>query len=493
MRAFVPLLDAEEPLDVEIFTSGLLGTSQVGQFVADAADYAVNHPAPAGMALLCALSALGETEEIRSAASAGARELGRTGVASPSWAGDLGRVTVGACWSLADVYGDQATLYCEFAYGAKVHAVMALLDFNHLGGWVKDVWVTDRPHEVLSEMQAQSGSGLTVLEPKAPADCRRLLENGFAATGMIWRPEVAETFHEYRALALARCRALPEAASTVDDDSVVPESEPEAIVAEFLGSPQAAALTDVQASTRCARLIADFGADHDAGRITRVSPAKTEAFLHGWLPESVILTERERDAMPAVFQAWVRWAAGRHRLPEAASQELTEIAAECAGDFVAEYRDQRSAYLEGLELGDEAAARDALDRRRFAMPHVRTRIGDEDYPSLNPADPDERRILIEGEHPEWHELLDNPDFEGEIDGVNPRLHLTVHEVVANQLWDNDPPETWAAAKRLLGSGMQRHDVLHQLAGSVSNHIFRAVRGEQPADLASFLDDLDSLG
>jgi len=136
---------------------------------------------------------------------------------------------------------------------------------------------------------------------------------------------------------------------------------------------------------------------------------------------------------------------------------------------------------------------DVLDRRAFAMPYVGTWIGDEDYPRLNPADPDERGILVKGEHPEWHDLLADPSFDGEVDGVNPRLHLAMHEIVANQLWDDDPPEAWRAAQRLLAAGADRHDVLHQLGGAVMEHLYTALTAGEPVDPVAYRKALDGLG
>jgi hypothetical protein len=138
-----------------------------------------------------------------------------------------------------------------------------------------------------------------------------------------------------------------------------------------------------------------------------------------------------------------------------------------------------------------AALQGVLDRRRFAMPYVGTRIGDEDYPRLDPGDPDERRLLIEGEHPEYHDVLHDPGFDGEIDGVDPRLHVAVHEIVATQLWDDDPPEAWKAAQRLVAGGADRHDVLHRLAGVVATHLHATLSGGT-FDLDAYRRDLDSL-
>jgi hypothetical protein len=40
----------------------------------------------------------------------------------------------------------------------------------------------------------------------------------------------------------------------------------------------------------------------------------------------------------------------------------------------------------------------------------------------------------------------------------------VQRVVA-ELWDGEPEETFAAARRLFASGADRHDIIHTLAGT----------------------------
>jgi light-regulated signal transduction histidine kinase (bacteriophytochrome) len=41
------------------------------------------------------------------------------------------------------------------------------------------------------------------------------------------------------------------------------------------------------------------------------------------------------------------------------------------------------------------------------------------------------------------------------DMINPALHIAMHEIVANQLWADNPPEVWAIAQRLLADGYDR--------------------------------------
>jgi Plasmid pRiA4b ORF-3-like protein/Domain of unknown function (DUF1841) len=199
-----------------------------------------------------------------------------------------------------------------------------------------------------------------------------------------------------------------------------------------------------------------------------------------------------------VVTAWVRWAGERTGLDPAAVAQLVDVARDCGEDFREAYEEGADAspirqFLRGLDTGgDLADARDALDRRMFAMPYFGTRIGEEDYPRLDPGDPDERRLLIEGEHPEYHAVLEDPGFDGEIDGVNPRLHIAIHEVVANQLWEDDPAEAWRAAKRLHDAGVDRHDVLHQLGSVVAAQLHGALTNRQAVDHAAYRQALDAL-
>jgi hypothetical protein len=140
-----------------------------------------------------------------------------------------------------------------------------------------------------------------------------------------------------------------------------------------------------------------------------------------------------------------------------------------------------------------AEVEDTLDRRVFAMPYYGTTIGGEDFPRLDPADSDERGLLIRGEHPEYHKALADPSWTGEIDGVNPRLHLVLHEMIASQLWDGDPLEAWQAARRLRDSGMDRHDVLHELMAVAAEHLHPALVSAEPFDLDAYRRALNGLG
>jgi hypothetical protein len=64
----------------------------------------------------------------------------------------------------------------------------------------------------------------------------------------------------------------------------------------------------------------------------------------------------------------------------------------------------------------------------------------------------DRHLLILAYHPELQDAIENqvPELKLHGETVNPQLHVTLHEIVANQLWDDNPRRAWRTAQRLLG-------------------------------------------
>lgn len=117
-----------------------------------------------------------------------------------------------------------------------------------------------------------------------------------------------------------------------------------------------------------------------------------------------------------------------------------------------------------------------------------------DLALLDPADADERRVLIEAEHPELATAMRDGQRETLLAGqtINPNLHLALHQVVAQQIWDDDPRETWQTAQRLTALAYDRHQVLHMLMFVVGEDARRAVIGDpprRPAEIAQAFEEL----
>jgi len=117
-----------------------------------------------------------------------------------------------------------------------------------------------------------------------------------------------------------------------------------------------------------------------------------------------------------------------------------------------------------------------------------------DLAVLDPAAPDDRSFLIRCEHLEFAEALDSGLDEIVVAGqvMNPHLHLTIHEVVANQVWEGDPPEVTETARRLDRSGYDRHEVFHMIGSVMSEEMWLVMRHHQQADLGQIKRKLAAL-
>lgn len=133
-------------------------------------------------------------------------------------------------------------------------------------------------------------------------------------------------------------------------------------------------------------------------------------------------------------------------------------------------------------------------RLDFACPPGQGLFGEFELELLDPADPDERRFLILADHPELAEAIEDEHEEIMVGGesINPRLHITIHEIVASQLWADDPPEVWQTARRLLDAGYERHEILHMIGSALTSEIWTLLHEQKPADTSRYLRALEAL-
>jgi hypothetical protein len=155
----------------------------------------------------------------------------------------------------------------------------------------------------------------------------------------------------------------------------------------------------------------------------------------------------------------------------------------------------------GLSSSDLPAGRrrilgqscDESEESRAAPPGHGTYQG-LDLELLNPDDEDERGFLLEAQHLEMAEALERHEEITTESGetVNPRLHVTLHGVVANQLLADDPPETWQTVRRLAGLGYDWHNVMHMIMELVSQDFYRVMAEKRPFDRADYVRRLNAL-
>lgn len=95
-----------------------------------------------------------------------------------------------------------------------------------------------------------------------------------------------------------------------------------------------------------------------------------------------------------------------------------------------------------------------------------------------------------GQTPDWADP-DNPEDRGGLlselfddDEEMSRARLALYETVANQVANDDPPEVWKTAQRLLGLGLERKKVLSDLVLAMVPQVIAGVAESQPYDYAA---------
>jgi hypothetical protein len=114
---------------------------------------------------------------------------------------------------------------------------------------------------------------------------------------------------------------------------------------------------------------------------------------------------------------------------------------------------------------------------------------------LDPSNEYDRESLIHLQHPELEEALSDPGVdEIEVAGqpMNPRLHIALHQGVAEQIVNDEPPEVWQTALRLEALGYGRHEVLHMVASVLSGEVWQVMAEQQPYDRERHLAALAAL-
>ncbi|HJD44595.1 MAG TPA: DUF1841 family protein [Candidatus Paenalcaligenes intestinipullorum] len=95
------------------------------------------------------------------------------------------------------------------------------------------------------------------------------------------------------------------------------------------------------------------------------------------------------------------------------------------------------------------------------------------------------------EHPEYHELLIDPDavhsdFSVEKGQTNPFLHLSMHLAIHEQLSIDQPPGIKAAHQALLEQ-LGPHEAAHRVMDALGEVIWEAQRLNKPLDNERYLE------
>lgn len=406
---------------------------------------------PAASAYLRLLLSMG-SRVVKRAASEALAELTEEGVYPPEWVTSIGRPTPERAWRLYDVTGDREVIVVTYRYEDAEHALLVAIDLVELPT-VELITLGDDAENMIKSI----GDGLEPwdrYEPITVAEARRHIE-----------PVLAQADHElgldpedpsvmFLPLARSRARRLPPAEG---GQMVYTAADRAAAVDEFLGSTDGADAGDPEAARFWAQVLTGYSGRVASEPPAQVGPRKLATMLLGYVTSTFTLPPVVYAGLRPAATAWARWSAVYRDLDEATTEHLLSRLPEILDEFAEEYDEPLNVaargYLRDLAASDSDIAwlEDQRARREFAVPLPVDR--EEGVLDLDAADPDGRSAVTAAEFARCAP-----------EGAAGETFLSAANRVVEELWHDDPAETWQEAKRLTATGLDRHDVIHALAG-----------------------------
>jgi hypothetical protein len=415
-------------------------------------DEAVRQPSEEGAAVLRLLMSLGSPATKRSASQALGR-LTEADIYPPEWVTGAGKAVPVTAWRRYDVFGDDEAIAVTFRYGEAEHGIVGQVDRTGVPVVIA-VGVAANAATLVEAMHREDDP-FDRTEEIGLAEARRRLEKPLARGDEEAGPGASVDTVAYLPVARSRVRRLPAEDASLP---VFTAADRAAAVDDFLKSPLAADVVAADKDTArfWAEVLTGYSSRLPGEAPGQVGPRKIAHLLLGHVPNTFSLSPAQRQHLEPVVTAWTRWSAEHRGLDEAATARLAESLPEVFGRFDAAYDDPEAVtargYLADLAVSDADVSGLAghVARRMFAVPMPGLAS---DGGPVDVGDPVVRRELAEAEFGACtpHAGLAQEDF-----------LAAVHRVVG-ELWDDDPPETFTAARRLFASGADRHDIIHTLA------------------------------
>jgi hypothetical protein len=486
---FAALPDA---LEAELWISAHLGLLQESRpdrtgllsALLDLVDELERTGRPEACAMLHGLAAIGPAalhEPAASAAdrmSAAAARQGRSWP-QPRWLDLLGQASAGDCWHSVDRYGELEQILCTFVHrdGERLHGILIERDHSWHGAAIDITAIGDtegcRAH--LAKAARKDGSELLPLTHTA---AHHALEDAFAAfldhgLASPARPDIRPDaeFFEPLAFALARSRQLDPGTREPDQQplaTVWDEAASDALASEYLTSPAGAAQATATARM-VPKLLIRLSVDVLGRDPRRIGPGTLTRIFTDALPGCLLLPDALLDELPAAITGYYTWVVEQY-LPKQDHKEVLRVlrrrAAALPQTLVA-FAQPLRAYIADIDQNgyDGDVLQAVIDRRGFAVPQPGHRwlagdIDSDEVDYLDPADEEERALIVQEEMRARR--------------VPRRLHA-VYEVLANQLWLDDPAQLWPAAQRLRDAGLSREQVLDRLADVLFGYLYQVLR------------------
>jgi hypothetical protein len=436
--ASMALMDGTEEAEPEEFAEAMLDAAIQDEFTPESAAF-------------CRLIVSLGTPVLKREASRMLQDHTDEGVYPPDWVTAAGRPAPRRAWRSYDVFGDLEYIIVTFGYGDAEHAILVGVDLTVTEPAVIFLTVSDDTDKLIQVVRDRP---FERFEEITLAEARRRVERPLASADVDLNPDTSEDSFAVLPVARSRVRRLP-----VDTDFTAAgytAADRAAAVADFLRGPDAGSAGPQDEARFWAEVLTGYSSRVPGEPPGQVGPDKLSEMLLSHVPGTFTLTDSQRESLEPAVTAWVRWAASRQGLDEAATARVLEHLPTVLESFGSAYDEPVSAvartYVRDLATSDADVAwlADCRERRELAVPPAAERALGGD--PLDASDQEHRTVIALAEFG----MCDT--------GGVPReeFRRAVRRVV-EELWHDDPPATWQQARKLLATGMAPHDVIHALA------------------------------
>ena len=281
------------------------------------------------LAALRALSVIGDA-----AAGAAADRLAAAGVSEPAWGAELRPSRPVAAALLEEpTFDDGVTVIIEFAEpDGGLHTLSVSIDHN-LRGLVRDIFLGDELAEVRAALDDRPDRDRVAIRELDLGEARARIEVALDELDHTYEPPVDPRVHSLRALVDARLGLLPDGFE-LPDWVVVSLEERDALLADFLTSPEGRGWRGDGDAEYVAQLAIDFGAYNHGGPL-RWSPVVVERFMLDWLERRATKHPVFFERVPEVLETWVSYAGRRRDVPAESLRDAVAAVGEHRDEMVA--------------------------------------------------------------------------------------------------------------------------------------------------------------
>lgn len=241
----------------------------------------------------------------------------------PAWVRQIAGATVGEVWEQRHLLGDGENLLIGLQWPSGHEASVVIYIDHNMGTLVKDAFALPEPAQRVLSIYEREAPPHSHQRPLDAGTARARVEAALATFAMTIPRAESETWPACRPIVRWVTSMLPGGVSLPELEEPT-EAETQAVIDEFLGSPEAAELAGDPDTVSLTENLLWFGQGYGNTDPWRWSEVRVEILLMDWFPRKVVADVDYLEKLPGVLQAFVRFAHRVVGVPDDLTKETLE-------------------------------------------------------------------------------------------------------------------------------------------------------------------------